>query len=165
MSKIEREPITEPHPREVQMARNPQSRAQFTPASAAPADPLSESYRALVESFRRKLLAENKSPRTVQTYGEGLRLFGEFLEAHGMPLTLAHIRREHVEAFTTHLLTRYRPATASNRTWQGVYRAPRRLIVSFINSHPIESYVCGWRIVMLTLRTPSAASSCHSIAS
>lgn len=35
-----------------------------------------ESYLSLVTSFRRKLLAENKSPRTLQTYGEdaGMRL-------------------------------------------------------------------------------------------
>ena len=33
-------------------------------------------FRSLAESFRRTLLAENKSPRTVATYTESLRAFG-----------------------------------------------------------------------------------------
>lgn len=97
------------------MSRKPQQTSQKNLFSSPNPDPLSESYRALVISFRRKLLAENKSPRTVQTYGEALRLFDEFLVARGMPLAVAHIRREHVETFMAELLARYRPATASNR--------------------------------------------------
>jgi site-specific recombinase XerD len=96
----------------------PQNAQQFRPidGGAGPlTGPLSESYRALVESFNRKLLAENKSPRTIQTYGEALRLFEEFLATRGMPLTMAEIRREHVETFITDLLARFKPATASNR--------------------------------------------------
>ena len=72
-------------------------------------------YRLLTESFRRKLLAENKSPRTIQTYGEALRLFGAFVAHQGMPTDVGHLRREHVEAFIADLLARYKPATASNR--------------------------------------------------
>ena len=72
-------------------------------------------YRALAASFRRHLLAENKSPRTVETYGDGIRLFGEFLAEQGMPADVAHVRREHVEAFIAALLARWKPATASNR--------------------------------------------------
>jgi site-specific recombinase XerD len=68
-----------------------------------------------VESFNRKLLAENKSPRTIQTYGGALRLSEEFLAARGMPLTVAEIRRVRVETFITDLLARCKPATASNR--------------------------------------------------
>src|SRR5207244_11627992 len=66
-------------------------------------------------SFRRSLLAENKSPRTVETYGEALRLFDEFLARQGMPRQIAGIRREHVEAFIAELLARWKPAPASNR--------------------------------------------------
>jgi site-specific recombinase XerD len=61
-------------------------------------------YFGLTESFKRSLLAENKSPRTVETYGEALRLFGDFL-----------LEREHVEAFIADLLAKWKPATASNR--------------------------------------------------
>ena len=38
--------------------------------------------RALAESFRRTLLAENKSPRTVATYTESIRAFVNVRTAH-----------------------------------------------------------------------------------
>ena len=85
-----------------------------TPAPPPGADPLS-GYRSLAASFRRHLLAENKSPRTVETYGEGVRLLGDFLVAEGLPTDVARLRREHVEAFVAALLARWKPATASNR--------------------------------------------------
>jgi site-specific recombinase XerD len=110
-----RERITEPHPKEVQMARKTQQPAPSTAKSPSPEEQMSESYLSLVTSFRRKLLAENKSPRTLQTYGEALRLFGDYLAEQGMPGTIAAIRREHIEAFIARLLERYRPATAANR--------------------------------------------------
>ncbi len=72
-------------------------------------------FRSLAESFRRTLLAENKSPRTVATYTESLKAFGSFVASQGMPSDPAHVRREHVEAFISYLLERYKPATASNR--------------------------------------------------
>lgn len=76
---------------------------------------LPDSYRLLAESFRRSLLAENKSPRTVETYGEALRLFGGFLVKQGMPTNVSGLSREHVESFITDILERQKPATASNR--------------------------------------------------
>ncbi len=72
-------------------------------------------FRALVMSFRRHLLAENKAPRTVQTYSESLRRFAEYLAAQGMPTDPTLVAREHVEAFIAELLTRHKPATAANR--------------------------------------------------
>ncbi len=77
--------------------------------------PLPEDYRLLAESFRRSLLAGNKSPRTVQGYGESVRLFGDFLTEQGMPRHVAHITREHVEAFIVDLLSRFKPSTAATR--------------------------------------------------
>lgn len=97
------------------MHRKPQQSSQTVGGAPPNPDPLPESYRALVVSFRRKLLAENKSPRTLQTYGEALRLFEDFLAEQGMPRTIVAIRREHVEAFMARLLEQYRPATAANR--------------------------------------------------
>ncbi len=72
-------------------------------------------FRALMLSFRRHLLAENKAPRTVQTYSESLNSFAAYLAAQGMPTDPALVAREHVESFVADLLTRYKPATASNR--------------------------------------------------
>ncbi len=77
--------------------------------------PLTDSYQLLAESFRRSLLAENKAPRTVETYLEAVGQLGTFLSAKGMPVEPTHIRREHVEAFIADLLERFRPSTASNR--------------------------------------------------
>ena len=51
-------------------------------------------FRSLAESFRRTLLAENKSPRTVATYSESLTAFGNFLASQVMPGDPAHIKRE-----------------------------------------------------------------------
>jgi site-specific recombinase XerD len=76
---------------------------------------LPAAYRALSDSFRRSLLAENKSPKTVKTYTEAVRLFGQFLAEHGMPLRPASIRREHVEGFVADQLGRWKPYTALNR--------------------------------------------------
>lgn len=72
-------------------------------------------FAPLAQSFRRSLLAENKSPRTIQTYSEALSQFDRHLAEKGMPRLVAHIRREHVEDFVASLLARFKPATASNR--------------------------------------------------
>lgn len=83
---------------------------QTRPAEAAPGD-----LDALVRSFRRSLLATNRSPRTVQSYIEGMTQFGDFLARKGMPLFVAGITREHVEEFIADLLSRHAAATARNR--------------------------------------------------
>ncbi len=89
--------------------------ALLTTTSTQTDERLLNSYRLLTESFRRTLLAENKSPRTIETYGESLKAFGAYLLAQGMPTEPTHITREHVEAFVADLLERFKPATASNR--------------------------------------------------
>lgn len=66
-------------------------------------------------SFARHLRAENLSPQTVTTYLQSVARLAEFLEAKGMPVEVANIRREHVEAWLEDLLARWRPATAVNR--------------------------------------------------
>lgn len=69
----------------------------------------------LGESFRRSLLAENKSPKTIKAYLEALRLFDRYAADNGMPREVASIRREHVEAFIADVLANWKPATAHNR--------------------------------------------------
>lgn len=77
--------------------------------------PKTTALRQLTESFRRSLAAENKSPRTVQTYTESLGKLDDYLVRQGMPTDPLHIKREHVEAFIADLLERWKPATAHNR--------------------------------------------------
>ena len=69
----------------------------------------------LAASFRRHLLAANKAPRTIEGYGEAVRLLAAFLAAQGMPTHVAALSREHVESFIADILTRSAPATASIR--------------------------------------------------
>jgi site-specific recombinase XerD len=88
------------------------------PVAARAEGKIRDSYRAfdsLVDSFRRSLLAANKSPRTIQTYLEGLTQFGAFVRAQTMPGDVRFLRREHVEAFIADLLERHKPSTAANR--------------------------------------------------
>jgi site-specific recombinase XerD len=70
---------------------------------------------ALAGSWLLHLAAENKSPRTLQSYGESFARFTAFLEEHGMPTGIEDIRRDHVAAWIADLLERYAPATASVR--------------------------------------------------
>lgn len=93
----------------------------------------------LSASFLRSLRAENKSERTVETYGDACRAFARFLAEQGMPATVDSITREHVEAFVEHLLQRWKPATAANR-----YRALQRffgfaLEEGEIREHPMRN--------------------------
>lgn len=68
-------------------------------------------YFPAVESFRRSLMAQNKSRSTVLAYMLGPRSFGDFLIERGMPQSIEHIKREHVETYLAHL--RERPHSRS----------------------------------------------------
>lgn len=70
---------------------------------------------ALAESFKRSLLAENKAPRTIETYLLAVSQFADFIESEGLPAQLRSIRREHIKVFIGDLLSTRRPATVSNR--------------------------------------------------
>jgi site-specific recombinase XerD len=74
----------------------------------------------LLASWRRHLAAQRMSPATLSTYSAAVGRLDRFLDGRGMPRTAVAIHREHVEAFITELLERFKPATAHNR-----YRALR----------------------------------------
>ena len=74
-----------------------------------------------IRSFSRSLRAENVSPKTIETYLESVGQLADFLAAQGMPVDVADIRREHVEAFIEDLLSRFKPSTANNR-YRGLQR-------------------------------------------
>jgi len=77
---------------------------------------------ALSASFRRHLRAANLAPKTIRTYMEAATGLLTFLVERGMPTNVASISREHVEAYITDLLDRWKPTTASAR-----YRALQQL--------------------------------------
>jgi site-specific recombinase XerD len=88
------------------------TRAMFT---RPPAPSVSPSYLSLRDSFVRSLKAENKSPRTIETYLEAIELLGDFLARMGMPQDVTAIHREHVESFIGEMLEHFKPSTANNR--------------------------------------------------
>jgi len=69
----------------------------------------------LTPSWERALRAQNKSPRTIVGYLEGVALLETYLRAKGMPTNVTHLRREHVEAFVVDQVERWRPSTARTR--------------------------------------------------
>ncbi len=69
----------------------------------------------LIASWRRHLTARRMSPATLSTYSTSVRQLARFLAERGMPTSPAALPREHVEAFVTDLLERWKPATAHNR--------------------------------------------------
>jgi len=87
----------------------------ISPTSGANATTSPDDVRTLVASWRRSLAARRTSPATIATYGSAVERMADYLEAAGMPTRVAAIRREHVEAFISDLLTRRAPATAHNR--------------------------------------------------
>lgn len=80
-------------------------------------------YDTLVKSFKRAIRAEGLSDRTVETYGEALAQFGEFLDTEDdPPATVAELRRSNVDGFMISLAERgLSAATRNNR-----YRALKR---------------------------------------
>jgi integrase/recombinase XerC len=69
----------------------------------------------LNRSFRRTLEAENKSPRTIEAYTDAVRLLATYCQAHGKPLLVGELQREHIQDFIADQLGRWKPATAHNR--------------------------------------------------
>ena len=69
----------------------------------------------LIPDFVRGLRARNLSPRTVGIYGDGSRLFVEFLLESGFPTEATKITRDHVETFIERQLADHKPATACQR--------------------------------------------------
>jgi hypothetical protein len=59
----------------------------------------SPSLTDLAPSFVLSLRAGRRSPSTVQSHIEALPQSTEFLEANGMPISVADVHREHVESF------------------------------------------------------------------
>jgi site-specific recombinase XerD len=69
----------------------------------------------VISAFQRHLRAENKSPRTIQSYTEAVRRLHDFCSANGMPLEVVNITSEHLEMFLAEQLERLRPASARAR--------------------------------------------------
>ena len=78
-------------------------------------DDLTHIRRLCVVSFARTLKSQNKSEATIAAYSSAVLQFADYLEAQGMPTSVARINREHCESFLAHMVEHYKPATANNR--------------------------------------------------
>jgi site-specific recombinase XerD len=97
--------IARPQP----VRRSPRARLPYRPWAVG------GDLELLGTAFRRVLLSQNKSGRTVEAYLESLRLFSGFLAERGFPLVAVEIERAHIEAYITHLLDTLSPSTAHHR--------------------------------------------------
>ena len=75
----------------------------------------------LRDGFLLAMEAEGKSPRTIRAYGDSVKFFMEYAEAHGWPDRAEGISRQQVTAWLAHLQRKWRPATAANR-YRGLLR-------------------------------------------
>lgn len=87
----------------------------------------------LCASWLRSLRAQRASPATTDTYGRAVRQLAAYLRRQGMPTTAAAVTREHVEAFITDILARWKPATAHNR-----YRSCRSFFAWLVDEGEIR---------------------------
>lgn len=69
----------------------------------------------LVGDLQRKLVAENKTPRTVELYGDSAWRLIRFLQEQGMSTLAKDVGRQELEAFVSDQLARFKPSTASLR--------------------------------------------------
>ncbi len=67
-------------------------------------------------SFRRALLATNRTNSTVLTYSKAIEQLDAYLATAGMPRLVGNLRREHIESFLIHLQTVPRTHPATRRT-------------------------------------------------
>lgn len=98
----------------------------------------------LRESWKRTLLAENKSASTIAVYTSAVDLLASYLDANHGAMTVDEIQRADVEEFIAHLLGTRKPATASNR-----YRALQAFFGWCVREGEME------RSPMETMRPPS----------
>jgi len=71
-------------------------------------------FERLARSWARHLRAENKSPRTLETYGEAVSQFARHVAREGL-FEVGDVKPAHIEDFIGDLLARHSPATANNR--------------------------------------------------
>ena len=90
-------------------------------------------FKVYREAFLRSLAAENRSPRTLQTYGEAVELFEPFVPAKGMPSDPTNVTCEHVTEWVNDILDNRKSSTALNR-----YRTLFRFFENLVEAGEIK---------------------------
>ena len=71
--------------------------------------------RDLIAVWEASLRSQNRSPNTIRSYGDTVRLLVEFLDTHGHSSKVSAVTQEHIELFISDQLERWRPGTAAVR--------------------------------------------------
>ena len=108
----------------------------------------SPTYQDLARSFRRSLLAQNKSPKTVQTYLAAVTLLDAYLERENHSRAIGQTRKSDIEGFIVDQLDHNKPSTASNR-----YRALQQFFKWCVEEGELE------RSPMTGMRPPAVPES------
>lgn len=74
-----------------------------------------EPFDGLIASFKRSLVARNRSPKTISAYCAATELFAAFCAERGMPTEVGAIERRHVEEFIVDQLDTLSASTAATR--------------------------------------------------
>lgn len=91
--------------------------AQTTSAKAVarPSRPGAVPLATAIPLWEASLRARNRSPKTIRSYRDTARLLVTFLEERRLPTGAEDITAEHIEAFISDQLDRWRPGTAAVR--------------------------------------------------
>jgi site-specific recombinase XerD len=81
---------------------------------------VSPTVRELIPEWLLSLAAQNRSAGTRNTYRIAADQLAGYLEAQGMPTAVAHVRREHIEAYLADLLARGRKAGTALTRYGGL---------------------------------------------
>jgi site-specific recombinase XerD len=92
-----------------------------------------QTYEDLSPSFRRSLLAQNKSPKTVETYMAAVTLLDSYLKREELPRIVAQTRKSHIEGFIVYQLEQGKASSASVR-----YRALQQFFKWCVEEDELE---------------------------
>lgn len=99
---------------------------------------MAERLEDLCASFQRHLRAEGKAPRTGVLYGLSVRLFSEWLIAHGRPATLDELTRAAIREWLADLSETRQASTVRTR-FKGLHRFTSWLVAEGdLNEHPMR---------------------------
>jgi site-specific recombinase XerD len=82
---------------------------------------MSERLQDLARSFARHLRAEGRAERTTVIYGQSIRFFSEWLEAHGRTATVDELTRAAIREWLAQLSDTHEPSTVKTR-YRGLFR-------------------------------------------
>ena len=100
-------------------------------------------------SWRRSLLAQNRAPKTVETYMAAITLLDAYLEREKLPQVVGRLRRSHIEGFIVDQLAQNKASTASVR-----YRALQQFFKWCVEEDEMKSSLMAGMKPPLVPETP-----------